>query len=114
MVRPLEPSPRIATLAERGRPPGPRIASSAANPVWMIRSSAAGAGSGRCDGTGAGAVAGARARAPSVIGAIASVAVVPAALGAAGSPASLQARHGCRHVRGECRHRTARLEHLFD
>ena len=31
--------------------PGPRIASSAANPVWMTRSSAAGAGSGRCDGT---------------------------------------------------------------
>ena len=31
-----------------------------------------------------------------------------------GSPASLQARHGCRHVRGEGRHRTATLEHLFD
>ena len=86
VVRPLEPSPRIATLAERGRPPGPRIASSAANPVWMTRSSAA--GSARGDGTGsgrdqAGAVAGARARAPSVIGAVASVAAVPAALGAA-------------------------------
>jgi hypothetical protein len=31
-----------------------------------------------------------------------------------GSPASLEARHGCRHVRGEGRHRTARLEHPFD
>ena len=87
VVRPLEPSPRIATLAERGRPPGPRIASSAAKPVWMTRSSGAGIGLGRCDGVGAGtrtgAVAGARARAPSVIGAVASVAVVPATLGAA-------------------------------
>jgi hypothetical protein len=39
VVRPLEPSPRIATLAERGSPPGPRIASSAVKPVWMTRSS---------------------------------------------------------------------------
>ena len=39
VVRPLEPSPRIATLADFGRPPGPRIASSAAKPVWMTRSS---------------------------------------------------------------------------
>ena len=30
------------------------------------------------------------------------------------SPASLEARHGCRHVRGRSRHRMARLEHLFD
>ena len=30
-----------------------------------------------------------------------------------GSPASLEARHGCRHVRGEGRHRTSRIEHLF-
>ena len=42
VVRPLEPSPRIATLAIRGRPPGPRMASSAANPVWMTRSSGSG------------------------------------------------------------------------
>ena len=39
VVRPLEPSPRIATLADFGRPPGPRIASSAAKPVWMTRPS---------------------------------------------------------------------------
>ncbi len=30
------------------------------------------------------------------------------------SPASLEARHGCRHVRGEGRHRTLKIEHLFD
>ena len=47
VVRPLEPSPRMATLADRGRPPGPRIASSAANPVWTTRSSAAGDGLGQ-------------------------------------------------------------------
>ncbi len=29
------------------------------------------------------------------------------------SPASLEARHGCRHVRGEGRHRTSKIEHLF-
>ena len=46
VVRPLEPSPRIATLADLGRPPGPRIASSAAKPVWMIRSSSTGATTG--------------------------------------------------------------------
>ena len=28
------------------------------------------------------------------------------------SPASLEARHGCRHVRGECRH-PSKIEHLF-
>ena len=42
VVRPLEPSPRIATLADVGRPPGPRIASSAAKPVRMTRSSGRG------------------------------------------------------------------------
>ena len=42
VVRPLVPSPRIATLADLGRPPGPRIASSAANPVRMTRSSGRG------------------------------------------------------------------------
>ena len=70
VVRPLEPSPRMATLADRGRPPGPRIASSAANPVRTTRSfgaktgSFAGlAGSGDMAASGAGA----RASAPSVI-----------------------------------------------
>ena len=29
------------------------------------------------------------------------------------SPASLEARHGCRHVRGEGRHRTSKIEHPF-
>ena len=29
------------------------------------------------------------------------------------SPASLEARHGCRHVRGEGRHRIPKIEHLF-
>ena len=43
VVRPLDPSPRSATLADLGKPPGPRIASSAANPVWMTRSSERGA-----------------------------------------------------------------------
>ena len=60
VVRPLEPSPRIATLAERGRPPGPRIASSAAKPVRMTRSSASGAVAGVStsgDSPGAGASA---------------------------------------------------------
>ena len=72
MVRPLEPSPRIATLADLGRPPGPRMASSAAKPVWMMRLSStgagvgAGAGSPAGDGIWLGAVAGARASAPSV------------------------------------------------
>ena len=33
VVRPLEASPRTVTLADRGRPPGPRMASSAGNPV---------------------------------------------------------------------------------
>ena len=30
-----------------------------------------------------------------------------------GSPASLEARHGCRHVRGEGRHRTSKIEQPF-
>ena len=71
VVRPLEPSPRIATLADRGRPPGPRIASSAANPVRMTRSSGSGRGSVRGADIGrvprADAGAGASASAPSVI-----------------------------------------------
>ena len=69
VVRPLEPSPRIATLAERGRPPGPRIASRAAKPVRMIRSFGWDVGPGLAIGSGDGVMAGigARARAPSVI-----------------------------------------------
>jgi hypothetical protein len=68
VVRPLEPSPRMATLAERGSPPGPRIASSAANPVRTTRpfgSAGSGWTTGSDDGPGAGMDA--RARAPSVI-----------------------------------------------
>ena len=74
VVRPLEPSPRIATLADFGKPPGPRIASSAAKPVWMTRSSS-GRGSGSSCGsaswTDATAGADARARAPMTRGAAA-------------------------------------------
>ncbi len=69
VVRPLEPSPRMATLAEVGRPPGPRIASSAAKPVWMTRSAGSGAIAGRASSMSAGA--GARARAPRTCGAAA-------------------------------------------
>jgi len=38
VVRPLDASPRSDTPMPRGRPPGPRIASSSANPVEKIRS----------------------------------------------------------------------------
>lgn len=41
VVRPLEASPRSATPMPRGTPPGPRIASSSANPVERIRSGSA-------------------------------------------------------------------------
>ena len=96
VVRPLDPSPRIATLADRGRPPGPRMASSAAKPVWMTRSSwvGAGVGVGAWSGSGPGRGGAGRGRRrrqgerpvrdPR----------------SCGSPASLEARHGCRHVRG--------------
>jgi hypothetical protein len=70
VVRPLEPSPRMATLAERGRPPGPRIASSAGKPVRMTRSSGSAAGAGAIP-SGDGAAAGARASAPRTRGAAA-------------------------------------------
>ena len=72
VVLPLEPSPRIATLADFGSPPGPRIASSAAKPVWMTRSSS-GRGSyrGASSGTDATAGSGARASAPMTRGAAA-------------------------------------------
>jgi hypothetical protein len=64
VVRPLDPSPRMATLAERGKPPGPRIASSAAKPVGTTRSLAMGPGVGA--GGAVEVVAGASANAPSV------------------------------------------------
>jgi hypothetical protein len=66
VVRPLEPSPRSATPAFRGRPPGPRIASSSAKPVETTRSSGARAGFVAGASAGFVAVAGASARAPSV------------------------------------------------
>ena len=53
VVLPLVPSPRTATPAWRGRPPGPRMASSAAKPVGTIRPKS---------GPGAGPGAGASAR----------------------------------------------------
>ena len=69
VVRPLDPSPRSATLADVGRPPGPRIASSAANPVWMTRPPGSGSMAGRSISSVAGA--GARASAPRTPGAAA-------------------------------------------
>jgi hypothetical protein len=74
VVRPLEPSPRIATLADFGRPPGPRIASSAAKPVRMTRSSSgrsSGSSCGSASWSDATAGADARARAPMTLGAAA-------------------------------------------
>ena len=62
VVRPLDPSPRRATPAFRGRPPGPRIASSSAKPVETTRSSGARAG----PASPSGAAAGTSASAPSV------------------------------------------------
>ncbi len=53
VVRPLDPSPRMATLADRGNPPGPRMASRFANPVRMIRSSGRTWGSGVTPGNAA-------------------------------------------------------------
>ncbi len=58
VVLPDDASPRSATVAERGSPPVPRMASSAANPVETTRPSAS--------GVGAGVGIGARASAPSV------------------------------------------------
>ena len=103
VVRPLEPSPRIATLADLGRPPGPRIASSAAKPVWMTRSSSR-VGLGlvprlcvlvRCD----------RRRGRQGQG--------PHDPRSCGTPSSPEARNSGVHISIGGRHRTARLEHLF-
>ena len=94
VVLPEDAAPRNATVAARGSPPGPRMASSAANPVGTMRPSAsvagvpgrrvttgargvgargvgargsgAPAGSPVGSGAGSGIVIGARARAPSV------------------------------------------------
>ena len=44
VVLPEDAAPRNATVAARGSPPGPRMASSAANPVGTMRPSASGAG----------------------------------------------------------------------
>ena len=63
VVRPLDRSPRSETPVPRGRPPGPRIASSAAKPVERIRSDRA-PGDGRTAGPAAGSSAGTVASAP--------------------------------------------------
>ena len=73
VVLPELASPRTATLALRGRPPGPRIASSAGKPVRTIRSTPWLAGSGVSWWSGAGSGAssagsGAIASAPSIRG----------------------------------------------
>ncbi len=80
VVLPDDASPCNATVAARGRPPVPRMASSAANPVGTTRASASASGTGipgrrvmtgaRGVGSGAssigsGTTSGARARAPS-------------------------------------------------
>ncbi len=97
VVLPDDASPRSATVASRGRPPVPRIASSAANPVGTTRPSStagvpgrrtgagargvgasgsgeagsdAGASSGRESGSGSGRAIGARASAPSTANAM--------------------------------------------
>jgi hypothetical protein len=44
VVLPEDAAPRNATVAARGSPPGPRMASSAANPVGTMRPSTSGAG----------------------------------------------------------------------
>lgn len=70
VVLPEEASPRSATVAERGRPPVPRTASSAANPVETTRPSrsAAGvAGVATASPTGSSSGIGFRASAPSTI-----------------------------------------------
>jgi len=85
VVLPEDAAPRSATVAARGSPPGPRMASSAANPVGTMRPSrscagipgrrmttgawgvgARGSGASAGSGTRSGIVIGARARAPSV------------------------------------------------
>jgi len=52
VVRPLERSPRSSTPIPRGTPPGPRIASSAANPVDNTRARSGSACGARTAGTG--------------------------------------------------------------
>ena len=57
VVLPELASPRRATLALRGNPPGPRIASSAGKPVRTIRSTVSVDGRGASSSDGSGAVA---------------------------------------------------------
>ena len=113
VVRPLEPSPRIATLAELGRPPGPedrveRGEAGVDDAVVRVEPGVVG----RCRGLGRDRC-GRRGecRAPSPAPGRAPPIRRPRSCR---SPASLEARHGCRHVRGEGRHRTLKIEHLFD
>lgn len=70
VVLPEDAPPRNATVAERGSPPVPRIASSAANPVETIRPSrfvAGVAGVATASSAGSSSGIGARASAPSTI-----------------------------------------------
>ncbi len=67
VVRPLETSPRTARPIPRGTPPGPRIASSSANPVEWTRSRSIdgrGAGSRSASGSSSGTVASAPTTSP--------------------------------------------------
>ena len=99
VVRPLEPSPRMATLADLRQAAGPEdrierreagVDDAVVVPAWVV------------------------------------VRVVPRRLlgewrdgerpddlRSCRSPASLEGRHGCRHVRGKGRHRTVIVEHPF-
>ena len=68
VVLPLVSPPRRAVVATRGRPPRPRIASSALNPVEIARSSSGVAGRPGCgtsSGVGCGAIASAPTTSPS-------------------------------------------------
>jgi hypothetical protein len=72
VVRPLETSPRTARPIPRGTPPGPRIASSSANPVeWTRSGSAAGRGAGPISTVSSGTVASAPTTSPANPGAAA-------------------------------------------
>jgi hypothetical protein len=64
VVLPLEPAPRRATLAERGRPPGPRIPSSVAKPVETTPPRGTSPGSSMGSSSGRGAVASAPTTSP--------------------------------------------------
>ena len=102
VVRPLEPSPRIATLADCGRPPGPRIASSAAKPGVDDAVVVEVAGFGpwrfslvRCDRR------------------LGCQGQCPHDPRSCGTPSSPEARDSGVHISTSGRHRTSRLEHPF-